>query len=120
MPIPNAEKAIVPPEKLSGYLLNPLHPVGGPKALWFLMLGYQAEAAEVLAVDLLKIVRSSSDFESFLDSFGVKYAVRGFLRGPRGRLVAVQSIWMIEKGEDVPKLITAYPVRNHSNADQGT
>ena len=58
MPIPNAHQATILPENLSGYLLNPLHPVGGPKASWFLMLGYQTEVPELLAADLLKIVGS--------------------------------------------------------------
>ena len=47
MPIPNAHRATIPPRKLSEYLLNPLHPVGGPKASWFVMLGYQTEVPEV-------------------------------------------------------------------------
>jgi hypothetical protein len=71
MPIPNAHQATIPPEKLSEYLLNPLHPVGGPKASWFLMLGYQTEVPELLAADLLRIVGSSDDFDSLPDSFGV-------------------------------------------------
>lgn len=120
MPIPNAHQAIIPPEKLSEYLLNPLHPVGGPKASWFLMLGYQTEVPELLAADLLRIVGSSDDFDSLPDSFGVKYVIRGVLRTPSGRLVPLQSIWMIEKGSDVPRLVSAYPARSQSDADQRT
>ena len=119
MPIPNAHQATIPPEKLSGYLLNPLHPVGGPKASWFLMLGYQTEIPELLAADLLKIVGSSADFDSLQDVFGVKYVVRGVLRTPSGRLVPLLSIWMIENGSDVPRLVSAYPARSQSDADQG-
>ena len=120
MPIPNAHKATIPPEKLSDYLLNPFHPVGGPKASWFLMLGYQTEVPEVLAADLLTIVLGSDDFDSLQDVFGVKYVVRGFLRTPSGRLAPLQSIWMVEKGSDVPRLVSAYPARSQSDADQGT
>ena len=84
------------------------------------MLGYQTEVPELLAADLLKIVGSSDDFDSLSDSFGVKYAVRGFLRTPSGRLVPLQSIWMMEKRSDVPRLVSAYPARSQSDADQGT
>jgi len=108
------------PVDLGGYLLNPLHPVGGPKASWFLMLGYQTEVPELLAADLLKIVGNSDDFDSLPGSFGVKYGVRGVLRTPSGRLVPLQSIWMIEKRSDAPRLVSAYPARSQSDAEQGT
>jgi hypothetical protein len=117
---PNAHRATIPPRKLSEYLLNPLHPVGGPKASWFLMLGYQTEVPELLAADLLEIVGSSDAFDSLPDSFGVKYVVRGVLRTPSGGLVPLQSIWMIKKRSDVPRLVSAYPARSQSDADQGT
>lgn len=120
MPIPNAHQATIPPEKLGGYLLNPLHPVGGPKASWFLMLGYQTAVPELLAADLLEIVGTSDDLDSLPDSFGVKYAVRGVLQTPSGGLVPLQSIWMIEKRSDVPRLVSPYPARSESDADQGT
>ena len=97
MPIPNAHRATIPPRKLSEYLLNPLHPVGGPKASWFVMLGYQTEVPELLAADLLEIVGSSDDLDSLPASFGVKYVVRGVLRTQSGRVVPLLSIWLIEQ-----------------------
>ena len=84
MPIPDAESAFVPPMKLSGYLLDPTHPVGGTKARWFLCLGYETEDPERLATDLLRVVRESSDFEKEVTRFGVKYVVRGRLETPNG------------------------------------
>ncbi|MEO2032054.1 MAG: DUF6883 domain-containing protein [Planctomycetaceae bacterium] len=43
MPFPDAEHAIVTGEKVRDYLLNPNHPVGGPKATWFASLGYTTD-----------------------------------------------------------------------------
>ncbi len=40
MPFPDAEYAIISKEKVCEYLLDLTHPVGGPKAVWFLSLGY--------------------------------------------------------------------------------
>lgn len=40
MPFPGAEHAIVAEEKIRDYLLNPGHPVGGAKAIWFASIGY--------------------------------------------------------------------------------
>ncbi len=62
MPIPGAQSAVIPLEKLTDYLLNLSHPVGGPKARWFLALGYSPNRPEQLANDLQNLVRLSDDF----------------------------------------------------------
>ena len=56
MPIPQADAAYVPAEKLSEYLLDEEHPVGGSKAKWFRSLGYDLADATALERDLLKQV----------------------------------------------------------------
>lgn len=52
MRIPNADKAIIAPEKLRDYLLNPAHRRGSAKARLLLACGYQADAWQVLEHDL--------------------------------------------------------------------
>ena len=42
MKLPNAENAYVPEPKVTGYLLDPTHPVGGSKARFFLAFGFRA------------------------------------------------------------------------------
>lgn len=42
MKLPNAELAIVPEQKITLYLLDPTHPVGGSKASFFLRFGFTA------------------------------------------------------------------------------
>ena len=48
MAIPNADAALIPPEKLRDYLLDEQHPIGGSKAKWFRSLGYDSAHAEIL------------------------------------------------------------------------
>lgn len=67
MPIPNSRLAVVPEEKLIDYLLNPTHPVGGPKARWFLSRGFRASDPENLRVGLLAIVRDSDDYSEAIE-----------------------------------------------------
>lgn len=43
MKVPNFEKAFVPESKLAEYLLNPDHPDGGPKARFFMQVGFDAD-----------------------------------------------------------------------------
>jgi uncharacterized protein DUF6883 len=43
MTVPNADRAIVSPEKLTGYLLNVSHKRGGAKARWLVSVGYRSD-----------------------------------------------------------------------------
>jgi hypothetical protein len=73
MPFPDAERAVVTEEKVHDYLLNPNHPVGGPKAAWFASIGYSIDNWQDLVDDLLMLARSVEDFVAKPSPFGVKY-----------------------------------------------
>jgi len=75
MSIPEAKSAIIPPEKLVGYLLEPSHPVGGPKADWFLLMGYRPENPQRLEQDLLKVATDTTEYVTKTTAFGIKYIV---------------------------------------------
>ena len=109
MPIPNADSAHVPPEKLTDYLLNEQHPVGGSKAKWFRSLGYDSADPAVLEKDLLELVRNSDDYSEKSSPFGTKYVVSGKISAPNGDEANLTTVWIIESGEDQPRLVTAYP-----------
>ena len=109
MPIPYAENLHVPPAKLDAYLLDPDHPFGGGKAEWFARQGYHRGNADRLASDLIELARNSENWLSVTTRFGVKYAVVGSVETPRGRKVRLTTIWFIDTGRTVPRLITAYP-----------
>ena len=109
MPIPNAASAFIPPEKLTDYLLNVQHPVGGSKANWFLGLGYQAAQPTILEQDLLALVRASDDYSEAVSPFGTKYVVSGIITVPRGVEVNLTTVWIVEAGKDHPRLVPAYP-----------
>jgi hypothetical protein len=108
MKMPNGQHAVVGDEKLLHYLLNPLHPVGGPHAILFdRLLGINRTCADVLRQALL---RAASEEEAIIgkpSAFGEKFEIRFSLNGPRGSYT-VLSVWMIKAGTDVPELVTAY------------
>jgi hypothetical protein len=109
MPIPGADSAIVPAEKLTHYLLDLSHPVGGPKARWLSALGYNPNQPDQLANDLLNLVQTSDQFVAEPTSFGVKYQVKGSLTSPAGQVGKVISVWIIETGSLQPRLVTVVP-----------
>ena len=109
MPIPLADTAYVPQEKLIEYLLNEHHPVGGAKAKWFLSLGYEPGSPSVLEQDLLKLVQTSDQHAAKTSPFGTKYVVVGSMSAPNGQEVNVITVWIVEPSDHRPRLVTAYP-----------
>lgn len=108
MPFPDAEHAIISEEKVCEYLLNLTHPVGRPKAVWFLSLGYSLENWSSLADDLLQVAMSCDDFVAKSSRYGVKYETRGEIAVPPHRPGRVVAVWIVEQNS-LPRLVTAYP-----------
>jgi hypothetical protein len=109
MPIPNADSAYVPAEKLTDYLLNENHPVGGSKAKWFRALGYDTANKMLLEQALLNLVRSSEDYAQKSSALVTKYIVSGKISAPNAADVNVITVWIIEALDNRPRLVTAYP-----------
>jgi hypothetical protein len=107
--IPNADRAIVEAEKVRDYLLSPTHPVGRFKAPFFARLGYAQANWRELQRDLARLALSASAAPGHASRFGTKYEVSAILPGPSGRSATVVTIWMVRTGDDIPRLVTAYP-----------
>lgn len=87
------ERAVVEPTKIRDYLLSASHPVGRFKAQFFVALGYSQERWEVLAADLKRHAEVGIATEREISPYGQK----------------IVSIWMILRGMDARRLITACP-----------
>jgi hypothetical protein len=109
MDLPWRTNAIVPPEKLTAYLLSLTHPVGRSKARFFRKLGFTAANADRLQSELLRIAQSQPVTIEETTSFGRKYVIDGRLVGPGGDTEPVRTIWILESDQYVPRFITAYP-----------
>lgn len=109
MKIPNASRAIIETTKLRDYLLSPSHPVGRFKAPFFAALGYQQEQWPQLEADLRAQLAMHDALPVASSPYGQKFEIRAVLTGPSGRSAEVVSIWIILVGDDVPRLVTAYP-----------
>lgn len=107
--LPHAELARIDTEKLRDYLLSPSHPIGRFKAPVFQALGYTQDRWEQLSVDLRQ-QHVSSDVDDVVETaHGTTYIIRGNLKGPNGRSFPMMSIWIVLKGEEFPRFVTAYP-----------
>lgn len=108
MPLPYADHAIIPPDKIVAYLLNEANPRARGKAAFFLSFGFTTAQPEVLAAALLAHAQTQSVISSRPAYDGTNYAIEGTLRTPDGRNPLVLSIWFIGKAETFPRLVTAY------------
>jgi hypothetical protein len=109
MLIPNAASAVIAPEKLRDYLLNPAHRRGSTKARLLIHCGYRTDAWHVLETDL-RAQHLTADFSIGKEnSYGRQFEIRAPLTTPSGRTVVFESIWQIDHGSDTPRFITMYP-----------
>lgn len=109
MTVPNADRAIIAAEKISGYLLNVSHKRGGPKARLLLSVGYRADDPQRLESDLRTQHLSIDVTRTSENAFGVVYEIEGPIRTPGGRIVRFCSVWQLDTGSEVPRFITMYP-----------
>jgi hypothetical protein len=110
MKLPNAERAIVAPEKIIAYLLNPANRQNRGKARFFLAFGFTVSSWQILAA-ALRTQAVHYDVDGMReDAFGVRYTIIGPLETPDGRSPIVRSVWQIDAGATAPRFISAYPV----------
>lgn len=108
MRLPNADQAVIPPEKVRDYLLSFSQPVGKFKAVFFRALGYTSDHWEWLEADIRAILIHEASVGEETE-YGQKFEVRGRITGPARRSADIVTAWIILKGEDTPRFITAYP-----------
>lgn len=119
MKLPNAHLAIVDREKIVDYLLNPAHPDNGGKAKFFVGLGFTVEQWQVFAGAVRTLATSFEVMEYVESPHGIKYIVIGQIETASGRSPSIRTVWIVDKGNDKPRLITAYPGKEKRN-DQRT
>jgi hypothetical protein len=107
MKMPGADGAIVDPEKIRGYCLNPEHPRGKHKARVFATLGFTVENAEALRAVLLNAAATRDAQPAQSDEFGDRYVIEFEVRGPL-RAGVVRSTWIVRRGETLPRLTSCF------------
>lgn len=109
MQLPNADNAVVERDKIVSYLLNAAHPDNGGKARFFEGLGFESDRWETLAAAFRKLAREATVTQSVESPHGQKYVIVGKIESPSDRVAMVQTVWIVDRGADMPRLVTAYP-----------
>ena len=111
MKLRNADLATVDRSKIVDYLLNEAHPDNGGKAQFFIALGFSRDQPEVLIKALRDVADHGEVVHRIESPHGEKSVVDGWLsvHTEESRRRSVRTIWIIDAGEDAPRLVTAYP-----------
>lgn len=109
MKLPNAAQAAISRIKIVDYLLNVDHSEGGSKAKLLISLGYSIANWRRLEEDLRQMHLVEDVVSVRSTAWGPRYEIVGPLTGPVGDTVMFRSVWQIDLGTDVPRLITMYP-----------
>lgn len=118
MKLPNVDRAVVEQAKTEDYLLNPEHRYGASKARFFGEFGFRREEWERLAIALREHGQKNEVAKVKETGFGPRYEVYGQLAAPDGRSPRVCTVWQVDEGQTVPRLITSYPLE--PDDDSGT
>lgn len=110
MKLPNGDRAIVDPRKVTDYCLNPDHDDGKHKAHVFRdALGLTLHDAPLLLVALRDVAAHADVAVGKQDRFGQRFVIDFEFALPAGT-ATIRSAWIIRTGEDVPRLVTCYIV----------
>ena len=110
MKLPNKEYAFVTKSKIKDYLLSEKHFVGRSKAKFFRLYGFDETNIDKLEKSLIQIAQLYDIKKEETSPHGKKYIIDGKLLTPENRSVMIRTIWIIDKNNDKPRLITAYPI----------
>jgi len=122
MKLPHFPNAIIAQAKITDYLLSQTHEDGKSKADFFLRFGFSVAQWEVMR-DALLAHAADCEVASVLDTPRAKhYAVEGEMITPSGRKPQVRTVWALETNSEIPRFITAYPlkVKKDQHDDSGT
>jgi hypothetical protein len=116
MKLQNAQDAVITRAKIVDYLLSERHFHGRHKAAFFRQFGFRSESWQTLADSLKKHATDHEIAREEPSPFGQRFVIEGIMEMPDGRMPLVRTIWFLRSGEDMPRFVTAYPLKR-SNAE---
>ena len=117
MKLPYHAHAVVSERTITAYLLSLTHRDGRSKAAFFMRFGFTTDDRwEALAHAILRHAADHNLAETEETPFGTNYVIEGPLLAPDGRSPQVRVVWCIARGERLPHLATADPLKGARNA----
>ena len=108
MKLPNADRVLVQQEKIADYLLNAAHPDNNGKAEFFESFGFRLDNWKALAKAFRRAALEGEVIQHLETLHGVKYVLHAAMETPSGKSPLVRTVWIVDRGHDIPRLVTAY------------
>jgi uncharacterized protein YukE len=103
---PDFDDPDIDPTKITGYEMNPDHPVGGNKyRVIHSVTGLDTGDAAKIEQQIRDGVRDGTPIKGKGDQYGQRWSVDVPLTGPKGSII-VRTAWILDVGSSVPRLIT--------------
>ncbi len=100
---------LVTEAKVLDYLLNAEHPQGKSKAQYFTRFGFSDQDHVALLEALLTHPDHNEIARVEENDYGTKTTVECRVKTPDGRDPCIRSVWFLERGSSIQRLVTAYP-----------
>ena len=110
MKLLNSKNAVIPKEKLIKYVLSETHPIGKFKAKLFRSLGFNETNLHLFEKELQSLAKLQDVKDIVKSQYGTKYIIEGQIRTPNRTVLKIQTVWIIEKNQNIPRFVTVYPV----------
>ena len=111
MRLPLVDRAEISEAKIVKYLLSTTHRAGKSKASFFMQFGFNSSRWEELVGALKQHAKDNDITIEEKTIFGTRYVIEGPLTAPDGRRLNVRTAWFIDDDGEVPRFITAHPLR---------
>ena len=112
-PLPNAEEAEIDLRKFTDYSMKPENPTNQGKWMGFAMIGYPVETPEgrqIATQDVIQQIRETLPYapayKSKNNPYGMRLRVTIIIKGFNGKQGNLITIWQIDRGKTIPRLIT--------------
>jgi hypothetical protein len=89
--------------------LTPSTDIGRFKAAFFAQVGYTTENWQQLALDIREQHLSQPAEPGQSSPYGQKYTITAPLKGPKGRVRQVTTVWIIRPDQSFADLVTIQP-----------
>ena len=91
------------------------HEAGAGKAAFFKSFGYDPDDWAELAGALLIHVADHGIVAEANTPFGTRFIAEGPLAARDGRRPNLRAVWFLDSGSEIPRFITAYPLKEESH-----
>ena len=100
--------AVITDDKIRDYLLNAGNAQNRGKAALFTAFGFVREQWQILAAALVRHPIDNEILTTTVSPHGTKYLVQCNLVSPDGRNPCLTSVWIVDTGGTIPRLVTAH------------